>query len=337
MHLARFGEHLQCSKAQLASHGALAQQDQPRAVKKGQVSHIQLHSCLLVWTASQALQTCRNMQRSIVMPARWLQEKKASKLERKKAKNDSATADSSQNAAAPSPPAPTHPSPSPSSPSPPAPSPAATAGLDAAGDEEDPAQPAGTSKAASDEATAAKEGTSGTRDVGSNTILADASDQAPAGREEQQREGHSQHQQLSISTDTSHAEPQDVLHEFESLSPMLPDMPKHDMQDDLAGLFQAAFDTCRKEMSPHGPPPDSPFGSHDQDHEEEDYSLYNDADEAMGRDQAEGTALDASDEEEGEKSGEMAGALLEGFIGDSEHVAQVSGVAQVGCIAGCTL
>ena len=255
-----------------------------------------------------------------------MQEKKASKLERRRAKNGSAAADSSQTTAA-------HSASAPSS--------TATAEPDAAADDHHVAQPltqpAQTSKSNSNEAAAVNESTPEAREAGSS-IVPNASDQVPAGKGElePQHEGNSQHQQLSISTDTSHAEPQDVLHEFASLSPMLPDMPKRDMQDDLAGLFQAAFATCHKEMSPRRPPPESPFSSHDQDCEEEDYSLYNDADEAMGRDQADGAALDASDEEEGEKSGEMAGALLEGFIGDSEHAAQISTTAQVGCMHSCS-
>ena len=129
-----------------------------------------------------------------------------------------------------------------------------------------------------------------------------------------------------------HAEPHDVLKEFEQLSPKLPDMPKKDMQDDLAGLFHAAFATCH-EMSPRGGPPQSPFGSHSQDREEDDFSLYGDADEAMGGDAADGIALDASDEEQEEKSGEMAQPLLEGFMGDAESVAilQAGDAIQVSC------
>ncbi len=114
-----------------------------------------------------------------------------------------------------------------------------------------------------------------------------------------------------------HAEPHDVLHEFEQLSPKLPDMPKQDMQDDLAGLFQAAFATCRTEMSPCGAPPQSPFSSHGQDREEEDFSLYEDADQAIEGDEPDNVALDASDEEQEERSGEMAKPLLEGFVGDA--------------------
>ena len=134
------------------------------------------------------------------------------------------------------------------------------------------------------------------------------------------------------SPDGPHAEPHDVLKEFEQLSPKLPDMPKKDMQDDLAGLFQAAFATCR-EMSPRGGPPQSPFGSHSQDQGEDNFSLYGDADEAMGGDAADGIALDASDEEQEEKSGEMAQPLLEGFMGDAESVAilQAGDAIQVSC------
>lgn len=135
-----------------------------------------------------------------------------------------------------------------------------------------------------------------------------------------------EHQPLSINVHSSHAEPaepHDVLQEFESLSPMLPEMPKPDTGDDLAGLFQAAFATCHKQMSPHGRPPQSPFSSHGQDEDEEDFSLYTDADEVMAEDEVEGTALDASDEEEEGKQGEVAGALLESFMGDAEHAAQV--------------
>lgn len=139
-------------------------------------------------------------------------------------------------------------------------------------------------------------------------------------------EQNGEHQPLSTNVDGSQAEPaepHDVLQEFESLSPMLPEMPKPDTGDDLAGLFQAAFATCHKQMSPCGRPPQSPFSSHGQDHEEEDFSLYTDADEVMADDQVDGTALDASDEEEEGKQGEVAGALLESFMGDAEHAAQV--------------
>ena len=167
-------------------------------------------------------------------------------------------------------------------------------------------------------------------------ILGDASDHI-GGVDHRIKVQNGQHQQLSIDTDMSHAEPaepHDVLQEFESLSPTLPDMPKHDKGDNLAGLFQAAFATCRKEMSPRGRPPESPFSSHGQDQDEQDFSLYNDADEVMGDDEVEGTALDASDEEEEGKQGEVAGALLESFMGDAEHAAhmQASHSAQVCCV-----
>ena len=138
---------------------------------------------------------------------------------------------------------------------------------------------------------------------------------------EHQSEGHSQHSQLSITTSRNHAEHADVLHEFESLTP-LPDMPKHDTQDELQGLFHAAFATCHKELSPRRQPKPSPFGSNDQD-EDEDYSLYNDADEVMAKDESDAAALDASDEEGREEGGEAAALLLNGFIGDAEHAAQL--------------
>ncbi|KAL0036465.1 hypothetical protein WJX77_008836 [Trebouxia sp. C0004] len=119
--------------------------------------------------------------------------------------------------------------------------------------------------------------------------------------------------------DEPHAEPaeaHDVLHELEQL-PQLPAMPKHDMKDDLAGLFKTAFATCHTEMSPRGAPPLSPFSAHGQDGEEEDYSLYEDADQAIDGDEPGEVVLDASDAEKEERSGEMAKPLLEGFMGDA--------------------
>jgi len=116
-----------------------------------------------------------------------------------------------------------------------------------------------------------------------------------------------------------HAEPaeaHDVLHELEQL-PQLPDMPKHDLKDDLAGLFKAAFATCHAEMSPRGAPPLSPFSAHGQDREEEDYSLYEDADRAIKEEEPGEMVLDASDEEKEDRSGEMGKPLLEGFMGDA--------------------
>ena len=116
-----------------------------------------------------------------------------------------------------------------------------------------------------------------------------------------------------------HAEPaetHDVLRELEHLT-QLPDMPKHDVKDDLAGLFKAAFATCHAEMSPRGAPPLSPFSAHGQDGEEEDYSLYEDADQAIDGDEPGEVVLDASDAEKEERSGEMAKPLLEGFMGDA--------------------
>lgn len=165
----------------------------------------------------------------------------------------------------------------------------------------------------------------------------DASAQMDAADQGLQTQQNGQHQQLSVNTDKNHAEPaepHDVLQDFDSLSPMLPDMPRLDKGDDLAGLFQAAFATCHKEMSPRGRPPQSPFTSHGQDQDEEDFSLYNDADEVMGDDEVQGTALDASDEEEEGKQGEVAGALLESFMGDAEHAAQLqaSHSVQVCCV-----
>lgn len=162
----------------------------------------------------------------------------------------------------------------------------------------------------------------------------DASEQIEMADQGLETQHNGQHQHLSVDTDESHAEPaehHDVLQEFESLSPMLPDMPKHGKGDDLAGLFQVAFATCQKEMSPRGRPPESPFSSHGQDQDEDDFSLYNEADEVMDDDEVEGTVLDASDEEEEGKQGEVAGALLESFVGDAEHAVlrQASHSAQV--------
>ncbi len=113
-----------------------------------------------------------------------------------------------------------------------------------------------------------------------------------------------------------HAEAHDVLHELEQLA-QLPDMPKHDVKDDLAGLFKAAFATCHAEMSPRGAPPLSPFSAHGQDGEDEDYSLYEDADQAIDGHEPGEVVLDASDAEKEERSGEMAKPLLEGFMGDA--------------------
>ncbi|KAA6420994.1 MAG: ubiquitin carboxyl-terminal hydrolase 2-like [Trebouxia sp. A1-2] len=130
-------------------------------------------------------------------------------------------------------------------------------------------------------------------------------EQAAAGN---QAEPHAEHAEP--------AEPHDVLHELEQL-PQLPDMPKHDIKDDLAGLFQAAFATCHAEMSPRGAPPLSPFSAHGQGSEEEDYSLYEDADQAIDGNEPGDVAVDASDAEKEERSGEMAKPLLEGFMGDA--------------------
>ena len=255
-----------------------------------------------------------------------MQERKASKLERKKqAKADSAVDPASQALAGNSDPA------TPSSFASVCPAQATTSAVNTA-------QPSQTD-CTQDEPVQDAEGTDSdmaAKDDRRSENLGDASDQVEAADLGLNTQQNGQHQQLYINTDKSHdpAEPHDVLQEFESLSPMLPDMPKHDKGDDLAGLFQAAFATCHKEMSPHGRPPQSPFSSHGQDHDDEDISLYNAADELMGDDEVEGTVLDASDEEEEGKQGEVAGALLESFMGDAEHAAhiQASHNAQVFCV-----
>ncbi len=143
-----------------------------------------------------------------------------------------------------------------------------------------------------------------------------------------------QEQTAADNQDEPHTEPaepaetHDVLHELEHL-PQLPHMPKHDIKDDLAGLFKAAFATCHAEMSPRGAPPLSPFSAHGQDGEEEDYSLYEDADQAIDGDEPGEVVLDASDAEKEERSGEMAKPLLEGFMGDAVATT-LSDIPQVG-------
>lgn len=245
-----------------------------------------------------------------------MQERKASKLERKKqAKVDSAAGPASQASAgksdttAPSSPA----SPQPAETTSNAADVALSAQTDCTGDE------------AAQDAKGAVSGLAADNDRCSNHP-GDASCQSQDADPGLTTEQNGKRQPLSINVDGSNAEPaepHDVLQEFESLSPMLPEMPKPDTGDDLAGLFQAAFATCHKQMSPRGRPPQSPFSSHGQDEDEEDFSLYTDADEVMADDEVEGTALDASDEEEEGKQGEVAGALLESFMGDAEHAAQV--------------
>ena len=254
----------------------------------------------------------------------WVQERKASKLERKKqAQAESASGPTTQASAGSSDPATKSPSASP-------------AVAEATNSAVHSAQPSQTDCSLDESAQAAQDIAGGrTAEHRHSRSPSDASGQIQEPNQGPETQHDGQHQ-LSVNTDRSDAEPSepyDVLQEFESLSPMLPDMPKHETGDDLAGLFQAAFATCDKQMSPHGRPPQSPFSSHnqDQEEEEEDYSLYNDADEVMGGDEVEGTVLDASDEEEGEKGGEVAGVLLESFMGDAEHAAhlQASHHAQV--------
>ena len=261
-----------------------------------------------------------------LITALWVQERKASKLERKKqAKADSGVGSASQASAGNS---------NPATPS----SFASVCPAEATNGVVDIAQPSQTDCARGEPAQDA-EGTVSdvnAKDDRRRENLGAASDQLEAADRALKTQQNGQHQQLGINIDKGHepAEPPDVLQEFESLSPMLPDMPKHDKGDDLAGLFQAAFATCRNEMSPRGRPPQSPFSSHGQDHDEEDFSLYNDADEVLGDDKVEGTALDASDDEEEGKQGEVAGAVLESFMGDAEHAAciQASHSAQVCCV-----
>ena len=241
-----------------------------------------------------------------------MQERKANKLERKKqAKPNSSNGPANQGSAA------TSDAASSSSTSPPA--------AEAPKHEMDAAQPSQTDGSQDTAGQGAEDVASGSdaRDDNPSSSPEDF-DHTQEARTGQETHQDGQHRQLLVSTADSPTEPYDVLQEFESLSPVLPDMPKPDTHDDLAGLFQAAFATCHQEMSPHGRPPQSPFSSHGQDcEEEEDYSLYNDADEVMADDEAGGTPLDASDEEEREEVGEAAGALLESFMGDAEHAAQL--------------
>ena len=106
------------------------------------------------------------------------------------------------------------------------------------------------------------------------------------------------------------AKPKDVLEEFAALSSKLPEMPPVDYSNDLPGLFRAAFATC-DELSPRK------SGSRKSADEAEDLSLYDDADDALeeeGRDSAsDGVALDASDDEEEERT--VARPLLEVVLG----------------------
>lgn len=239
----------------------------------------------------------------------WVQERKASNLERKKqAKQGSPAGPMDQGSAGPS-----HAAPPTSA----SPSAAQATNSEAAQPSQTDCSQEGAGQSVEDRDTGM-----GARD-GRPSISPGAADQSQEAHQAPGAHQSEEHLQLVVNTASSEAEPHDVLQEFESLSPVLPAMPKQDAHDDLAGLFQAAFATCHKEMSPRGRPPQSPFSSHGQDHEEEDYSLYNDADEVMGDDEAEGTALDASDEEEGEENREAAGALLESFMGDAEHAAQL--------------
>lgn len=243
----------------------------------------------------------------------WVQERKASKLERKKqAKADSAAGPASQASAG---------KPDATAPS----SSASPQSVEATSNAVDAAQSAQTD-CTRDEAAQDAEGTArglAADDDRRSNNPGNASCQVQDADPRLTTGQNGEHQPLFINVDSSHAEPHDVLQEFESLSPMLPEMPKPNTGDDLAGLFQAAFATCHKQMSPRGRPPQSPFSSHGQDEDEEDFSLYTDADEVMADNEVEGTALDASDEEEEGKQGEVTGALLESFMGDAEHAAQV--------------
>ena len=202
------------------------------------------------------------------------------------------------------------------------------------------AQPSQTDCAWDEPAQAAESTDSGmiAKGNGRSDNTGDASDQIEAADQGLETQQNGQHPQLSVNTHKSQvepAEPHDVLQEFESLSPMLPDMPRLDKGDDLAGLFQAAFATCHKELSPRGRSPQSRFSSHGQDQDKEDFSLYNDADEVMGDNEVQGAALDASDEEQEGKQGEVTGTLLESFMRDAEHAAHLQASphsAQVCCV-----
>ena len=122
---------------------------------------------------------------------------------------------------------------------------------------------------------------------------------------------------------TAHAEPpeqRDMLKVFESLSGKLPEVPKHEAQDDLEGLFQKAFHTCRSEMSPRGSSQSSPFSSQQQNGGEEDLSLYEEADALSQND---GVILDASDDED-ERNDNPAEPLMQSFIGNAEAASEVS-------------
>lgn len=259
-----------------------------------------------------------------VMPLCSLQERKATKLERKKRPLENDTAAASQPASSTSEPAsepctssaqsaaqPTRTSAAPASDPDPA-----QAAMDAQGHDAeaaDNAQPQVAQHAESADIPAVNEedGASSGTEVASAQMAADQ----PKDLDKQDQ----QPQAAAGNQDEPHAEPAeacDVLHELEHL-PQLPDMPKHDTKDDLAGLFKAAFATCHAEMSPCGAPPLSPFGAHGQDREEEDYSLYEDADQAIDGHEPGEVVLDASDAEKEDRSGEMAKPLLEGFMGDA--------------------
>ena len=267
-----------------------------------------------------------------------LQERKATKLERKKQPPANETAAASQLASSTSEPAsepctssaqsaahPTRTSAAPASDPDPAQPAMGSQGNDAEAD--DNAQPQIAQHAESADIPAVKEEDA----TQSETEVASAQ---AALRQPKDLDKQDQHQPAAAGDQdephAEHAEPaeaQDVLHELEHL-PQLPDMPKHDVKDDLAGLFKAAFATCHAEMSPRGAPPLSPFSAHGQDGEEEDYSLYDDADQAIDGDEPGEVVLDASDAEKEERSGEMAKPLLEGFMGDAVATT-LSGIPQV--------
>ena len=256
-----------------------------------------------------------------------LQERKATKLERKKQPKENETAAAFQPSSSSSEPAsepctssaqsaaqPTRTSAAPAPDPDPAQPAMASQGNDAEANDNAPPQIA--QRAESDDIPAVNEedGASSATKVASAQMAADQlkdldkQDQQEQAAADNQDEPHAEHAEP--------AEAHDVLHELEHLQ-QLPDMPKHDVKDDLAGLFKAAFATCHAEMSPRGAPPLSPFSAHGQDGEEEDYSLYDDADQAIDGDEPGEVILDASDAEKEERSGERAKPLLEGFMGDA--------------------
>ena len=247
----------------------------------------------------------------------FVQERKATKLERKKQPKGNETAAASEPAS----------EPCTSS----AQSTAQPAGASAApAPDPDPAQPAMGSQGNDAEADGNVQPQSAQHAESADILAFKEEDAAQSGTDvaaaqtaaEQTKDFDKQDQQQQAAAGNQYephaerAEAHDVLHELEHL-PQLPDMPKHDMKDDLAGLFKAAFATCHAEMSPRGAPPLSPFSAHGQDGEEVDYSLYEDADQAIDGGESGEVVLDASDAEKEERSGEMAKPLLEGFMGDA--------------------